>query len=172
VHQRASAVRFSSSLANISVYQRFKKQPYARSAPSIPPPFLPQSKPWGRKGAKRGQALGVGRQASGKQPKQPYALVWYVPRLVDDPGTISRARLFLESMAIPIAHNRFTYPTGCISVHQRASAVRFSSSLANISVYQRFKKQPYARSAPSSPPPFLPQPKPWGRKGAKRGEGL
>ena len=57
--------------------------------------------------------------------KQPYALVWYVPRLVDDPGTNSRARLFLESMAIPIAPNRFTYPTGCISVHECLSAVRF-----------------------------------------------
>ena len=29
-------------------------------------------------------------------------------------------------------------------------------------------KQPYARSAPSSPPPLLPQPKPWRRRGAKR----
>ena len=30
------------------------------------------------------------------------------------------------------------------------------------------QEQPYARSAPSSPPPLLPQPKPWGRRGAKR----
>jgi hypothetical protein len=149
-----------------------KKQPYARMPPLSPRPFSPSQSPGGERGPSGG--TGFRRQASGfrKTAKQPYALEWYVPRLVDDPGTISRARLFLESMAIPIAHNRFTYPTGCISVHQRASAVRFSSSLANISVHQRFKKQPYARSAPSIPPPFLPQSKPWGRKGAKRGQAL
>ena len=66
------------------------------------------------------------RQASGKQPKQPYALEWYVPRLVDDPVASHSSRRSLESIEIPIAPNRFTYPTrNCISVHQRASAVRF-----------------------------------------------
>ncbi|MFN5393677.1 MAG: hypothetical protein ACK5EO_07205 [Planctomycetota bacterium] len=85
--------------------------------PHHPPPHSPTSKPGGEKW---GEWMEIQALA-----KQPYALEWYVPRLVDDPGTISRARLFLESMAIPIAHNRFTYPTGCISVHECLSAVRF-----------------------------------------------
>jgi hypothetical protein len=110
VYQRLGFGLYERILAFIS---GLKKQPYARSAPSIPPPFLPRQSP----GAKGGQAVeSVRREALGIRgtAKEPYAS-WYVPRLVDDPGSISRARLFLESMVIPIAHNRFTYPT-----HQRS----------------------------------------------------
>ena len=55
-------------LANISVHQRFRKTALRAS---IPPPFLPQPKPWGRKGATRDQALGFRLWALGDQPNSP-----------------------------------------------------------------------------------------------------
>jgi hypothetical protein len=39
--------------------------------------------------------------------------------LVVDLGAIPAKRLCLESIKIPIVRNRFTYPTRCMSVHQR-----------------------------------------------------
>jgi hypothetical protein len=59
---------------------------------------------------------------------------------VDYPVAIYSSSVVLESMAILIAPNRFTYPTSAfISVHQRPSAsisVHQRSS-ASISVHQR-----------------------------------
>ena len=92
--------------------------------------------------------------------------------MVDDPGSISRARLFLESMVIPIAHNRFTYPTCCISVYKCLSAVGFWSSLANISVYQRFKETALRAVNPLYPPALSPPSKPGGERGPSGWRGV
>ncbi len=124
------------------------------------------AKALGRKGAKRGgQASGVRRQENSQTALRAR---WYVLRLVDDPVASPVPRLFPESTKIPIAHNRFTYPTPCISVHECPSAVGFSA-LAKIRVHQRLEKQPNSRSFPSSPPPLSPQPKPWGEGGPSGG---
>jgi hypothetical protein len=60
---------------------------------------------------------------AGFRPNSQTALraCWYVPRLVDYPVAIYSSSVVLESMAILIAPNRFTYPTlAFISVHQRS----------------------------------------------------
>jgi len=70
VDQRSGFGLYERILASISGSE---KQPYARSAPSIPPPFLPRQSP----GAKGGQAgRGVRREALGIRgtAKEPYAL--------------------------------------------------------------------------------------------------
>ena len=78
--------------------------------------------------------------------------------------------MFLESMSIPIAHNRFTYPTG-ISVHECLSAV----GLVFISEYQRpsaVQKTALRAVGPLCPPALSPPAKALVEKGGQAGGGV
>jgi hypothetical protein len=95
-------------------------------APSIPPPFLPQPKPWGRKGAKRDQALGFRLWALGDQPNSP-------TRFISVHECSSAVGLFFISVHecssavglffISVHECSSAVGLGFISVHERSSAV-------------------------------------------------
>jgi len=148
-----------------------KKQPYARMPPLSPRPFSPSQSPGGERGPSGGR--GFRREALGIRgtAKQPYALGgtfcgWWMIQL-------RSLELYCfwnpwRYLSRTTASRTLRAASAFMSVYQRSGLV-YSSEYWCTSAVQKTALRAHA---PSIPPPFLPQSKPWERKGAKRGQAL